>query len=107
MPQPSRIQKHHYLIVKFFGVADNPTNDVNPYDSVGVFRRSTISSLRWGATPEVVAANKDRVARNLHEAVKLDDMTLARDDIRSGLDRNETLIDTVVFTWAGKARVND
>lgn len=107
MPKPTRIQKHHYLLVKFFGIADNLTDDVNPYDSVGVFRRSKISSLRWGATPNTISASKGRVARNLHEVVKLDGVDLAVADIRGGLDKNDSLIDNVVFTWAGKATVRD
>ena len=104
MANPSRIQKHHYLLVKFFGVADNPLEDVNPYTSVSVFRRSNIGSLRWGSTDDFASRTKDRVAWNLQEIVGLDGVTLKYDDIRPGLNKSNTLIEEVVYGWAGKAR---
>lgn len=106
MAEPTRIQKHHYLLIKFFGTTDTPKDDVNPYDSVGVFRRSRIDSLRWGNTPPTISNSKDRAARRLHEVVALDGVSLDEAAIRAGLDKNASKIDDVVFAWAGKAKVS-
>ena len=104
---PTKIENHHYLMVKFFGASDSRVDDVNPYDSVGVFRRSTIESLRFGATPETIAASKKRLAKRLHDVLKLDQVMLPVADIEKGLNRSSEIIDNVVFTWAGKMTVKE
>ena len=97
------VEKRHWLWVKYFGTTDQPSDDVNPYQSINGFLKATVGKLRWGLDPEVRRRSKERFADTFHEVLKLYDVQLAKEDIVKAItDDNRTNRD-VVEIWVRSA----
>lgn len=102
----SLMQKHNFMLVLLFSTTDNPEDDVNPFDSVGVFRKSEIGSLDWGpeSKPNIRKNAKRRAATNYRRMLSIFGIKLLAADIKAGLENDTEKIDEIVAKWVKKAQ---
>lgn len=95
-------KKYKFLLRVYFGVSDNPKDDVNPYTDLKEFEKANVGSLRWGIDPEAKQRSKIRFAYNycrvLQEAYNL---ILKMEDILPELI-DEKINSEIVKKWVTK-----
>ncbi|MEJ7830086.1 MAG: hypothetical protein WKF91_17890 [Segetibacter sp.] len=103
--KPTPAQKFGFLMKVYFGVSNNPKDDVNPYDSFSAFIQSPVGEMRWGVTLDTRKRSKLRFAYNYSESLKYYKVYLPVEDIFIGLEDEKTN-EAVVGEWAESALFN-
>lgn len=97
-------QKERFLSKAYFGISDNPLDDVNPYLDLGTFLASTVGSLSWGGSKGVRKRSKERLSYTLHRVLDQMGVELDQWSALEELENDQTLNSAVVTAWAAKAR---
>ena len=108
MPKQATLdQKTRKLESLYFGVSDNPEDDVNPFppsdSGFENFLASTVGDLRWGTAPEVRKRSKERFSLTFHRV--LDELSVDLDaaDILDVLEDDSITNTKAAEKWARKA----
>lgn len=103
MPVPTEEQKIRFLKKVYFGVTNNPKDDVNPFDNLEEFGLANVGLLRWGKNDSVRKRSKLRFAHNYHLVLKHYQVHLPIDEIYFQLEDSSTN-DGVVKIWKDLAK---
>jgi hypothetical protein len=96
-------EKFKFLAKAYFGVSDNPSDDVNPFTTVEDFLNNTVGKLRWGSSPDARQRSKKRFSYNLSEVLKIYRVILKDDSILKTLQDENQLNRDVVNLWMPEA----
>lgn len=102
---PTKEKKFAFLKKVYFGVSDNPDDDVNPYSDLESFGNAPVGSMRWGQNPDVIKRSKLRFSHNYSQVLKNFKVSLSVDDIFNELE-DERTNDQVVTKWIDHAVFN-
>lgn len=100
----STAQKERFLSKAYFGISDNPLDDVNPYHDLDTFLSSTVGSLRWGGSRPVRKRSKERFSHTLHRVLAQMGVELGQWDALEELENDSKGNAEVVTAWAARAR---
>ena len=102
MPIPTNEQKINFLKRVYFGVSNNPDDDVNPYNDLNEFGNASVGSLRWGYDAQARQRSKVRFSNNYYSVLRHYRIILKVEDVFSELeDANSN--NTAVLEWVSKA----
>ena len=91
----------------YFGVSDNPLDDVNPYPETDSgfenFLESNVGDLRWGEDSEVRNRSKQRFAYNFSRVLVSLGVTLSMGTVLAELADDDVKNSKVAAKWAKKA----
>ena len=79
-------EKRKFISLKYFGTADNPTDDVNPFDSVTEFLMALVGDLDWGIASDVRRRSKIRFSFNFHRVLAIYRVELFPEEIMETVD---------------------
>lgn len=74
-------EKKRFISLKYFGTADNPHDDVNPYNDLNEFLRNPVGSLNWGISPMTRRNSKMHFAFNFHQVLGIYKIDLSYTDV--------------------------
>jgi hypothetical protein len=98
-------KKIKFLCRVYFGVSDNPQDDVNPHNDLESFGQSLVGEMRWGVSANARRRSKLRFAVNYYNVLRYYKITLPIEDVFENLDDEKTN-DEVVHIWAQLATFN-
>lgn len=105
--QPTLDQKTRKMESLYFGVSDNPLDDVNPFPPTDSgfenFLASDVGDLRWGSDAEVRKRSKQRFAFNFSRVLASLGVTLNVGDTLAELANDNVKNAKVAEKWARKA----
>ena len=102
---PISAEKKEDLIAKiYFGVTDNPKDDVNPYRKLDEFLAASVGSLRWGESDEVRYRSKYSFSDIFVQILDLFHVSLSFDQAMEGVKDDTKKNSEVVKTWASQAK---
>ena len=102
MPTPTKEQKFNFLRRVYFGVTNNPDDDVNPYIDLNEFGDANVGSLRWGFDAHARQRSKVRFSNNYYSVLRHYRIILKVEDIYSELD-DDNENNNAVNIWVEKA----
>jgi hypothetical protein len=93
----------------YFGVSNNPKDDVNPFNDNELedFGRAKVGDLRWGISSEAKQRSKIRFAYNYHKVLSLYGVALGVDDIYMSLTNQDSINNVIIESWANNAVFNN
>lgn len=103
---PTEQQKVRFLKSVYFGVSDNPVDDVNPFQNIEEFSVALVGEMRWGVDSGVRERSKLRFAFNYNAVLKQFQIELPIEDIFSNL-RDDLSNGDVVNIWVQLANFNN
>jgi hypothetical protein len=106
MADPKLKKKITFLLRVYFGVSNNPRDDVNPYDDLNEFRTATVGDLQWGPEDEIDVRLKSKVrfAYNYNKALEqVYRIQLAAEDVFAVLLEESQTNEEAATLWAKKA----
>ncbi|KQM79054.1 hypothetical protein ASE74_00275 [Pedobacter sp. Leaf216] len=104
MNQSELIEKKRRFIKRtYFGVSDNPLDDVNPFDAWDEFLAAKVKDMNWGINPDAIKRSKIRFAYNFNKILDHYSVLLGLDDILVDLDNDAQTNESMINTWADKA----
>lgn len=98
----SEEQKFRFLKRVYYGVSDNPIDDVNPFQTSQDFGTAAVGDMNWGIDSDARERSKLRFAFNFHKVLASLSVFLPIEDIFSEL-KDEQTNDQVVTIWVDKA----
>jgi len=96
-------KKRRFIKRTYFGVSDNPMDDVNPFDAWDEFLAAKVQDMNWGIDPDAIKRSKIRFAYNFNQILAHYNVSLALEDILVDLDNNTQTNETMINTWTDKA----
>ena len=102
MAAPTNQQKFTFLKRVYFGVTNNPDDDVNPFIDLNEFGNANVGSLRWGFDSQARQRSKVRFSGNYYAVLRHYRIILPVEDIFSELD-DDNINDNAVEEWVKKA----
>lgn len=100
-------KKIKFLSRVYFGVSDNPYDDVNPYMHLDVFLNATVGELRWGETLEVRQRSKIRFASNFAKVLDSFYISISVEDAWTAIQDDEKNNTDVVKEWVESANFQE
>ncbi len=92
-------KKYKFLLRVYFGVSDNPNDDVNPYDNLNAFESSTVGELFWGENGDARGRSKIRFSYNYVKVLEQFGVFMNIEDVHSAIENDETSNSDVVNIW--------
>lgn len=96
----SKERKVQFLSKVYFGVSDNPKDDVNQFDNLEEFLSASIGELRWGSNLETRQRSKIRFSRNFSIVLASFSVNLSFEDIWISMNEDNKINTDVVNEWA-------
>jgi len=96
-------KKRRFIKRTYFGVSDNPLDDVNPFDAWNEFLAAKVKDMNWGINPDAIKRSKIRFAYNFNKILEHYNVSLALEDILVDLDKDAQTNEAMINTWADKA----
>jgi len=96
-------KKRRFIKRTYFGVSDNPLDDVNPFDAWDEFLAAKVKDMNWGIDPDAIKRSKIRFAYNFNQILAHYNVSLALEDILVDLDKDTQTNEAMINTWADKA----
>jgi hypothetical protein len=100
-------RKIRFLSRAYFGVSDNPYDDVNPFMDLESFLQATVGELRWGESLEVRQRSKIRFASNFSEVLDSFNITISVEDTWTVIQDDEKSNIDVVEKWVELANFQE
>ncbi len=96
----TKAEKIKFTSRAYFGVSNNPRDDVNPFNDLQVFLNSKVNSLRWGAGGGTANRSKKRFASNMRRVMQTFDIRIDEDDVFQALKpsskKNSQVVEDIV-----------
>lgn len=105
MPDPTNEKKFKFLKSVYYGVTNNPKDDVNPFTNVDEFGHAPVGVLRWGEGTQTRQHSKIRFSHNYYKVLKHYKVILPIENIFGALD-DDMPNDDVVMIWVTQATFN-
>lgn len=83
-------KKFKWISSMYFGVADSPSHDVNPFEEMKPFLEATVKQMDWGKDSNSRNSAKERFCDYFLRILNMYDFSIARDEIMKCL-RNESM----------------
>lgn len=96
-------KKRRFIKRIYFGVSDNPLDDINPYEAWDEFLAAKVKEMNWGIDPDAIKRTKIRFAYNFNQVLNHYNVILNLDDILMDLDQDTQTNETMINSWADKA----
>lgn len=99
MPPITEEKKYRFISRVYFGVSDNPHDDVNPYSDLNAFLQASVGDLRWGQTLEVRQRSKIRFASNFSKVLYSFYILLSVEDAWDVIQDDQLSNEDAVKAW--------
>jgi len=83
-------KKIKWISRMYFGVADSPSHDVNPFDDLTPFLEATVQQLDWGKNTEERTIAKEKFCLYFMRILDLYDFSIPKEEILKCLS-NESM----------------
>ena len=97
-------KKFRFLSRVYFGVSDNPKDDVNPFNNVDDFMKATVGDLRWGQSLDVRQRSKIRFVSNFSKVLDSFYITLKVEDAWASMQDDQKTNHELVTEWVNIAK---
>jgi len=99
-------KRRRFIKRTYFGVSDNPKDDINPFEDWQPFLDAKVSDMHWGLTAQTKKASKQHFAYAYTAVLALYNVQLTMKQIIDELNKEDQTNQQVINIWADTAIFN-